>query len=241
MANAVAASVNGVDITVKQINDYLTKKTVYVPDKQQFVLDKLISYELMRQHFSKVNQSFKDIEENPEEAFRRHIKQSLEASYVPSNEEVASFYHNNPALFSERMSYGVQQYIIKNNQQYNLDYVAKLRTVKTFAELEKWLLTENVKFEKKAVKKAAENWPMDFLNKIHKMSIGEVNIIGFDNTLVIFQVVDKSKAPILVEQARLLITQYLINRKVEDNLFELREKLYSDGNIEYFAPFEASN
>ena len=149
VASAVAAKVNGNEITVSQLNFELSKLGNLSPEQTTQATNQMLKTMVDQQLL--VQKAVADkIDRDPQvieaiEASRRQIlsqaliKKMTADQAKPTDAELADYYAKNPALFSERRIYRLEEINIKVTPD-NIEAVkAQLQQVKNLGDFINWL------------------------------------------------------------------------------------------------------
>lgn len=245
-ASLRAAEVNGDEITVQQINQVLAQRNLR-PEQADAagrqVLERLIDQQLALQ---KANEH--KLERDPKvaqqiEAARRevlaraYVEKVGDAAQKPTADEIAKYYEEKPALFSERRIYHLQELAIEARP----DQVAMLRermgASKGVGEFVEFLKSNDFRYSGNQIVRPAEQLPMASLDALAKMSDGQAFVVGAPNGVQVVVLAGSRRQPVTLEQARPAIEQFIVNERkrklVEEDLRAMRK----DAKIEYHGRF----
>ncbi|MEW6676727.1 MAG: EpsD family peptidyl-prolyl cis-trans isomerase [Pseudomonadota bacterium] len=242
-ATQVAAQVNGEEITVHQINFALQRLGKVEPEqaKQAGVqaLKSLVDKQLL------VQQALEDkLDRDPQvsQALEEGRRQILATAYIerltanvtpPTDAEIQEYHDKNPALFSQRRIYKLQELVLRPPAEKVDALKTKLGEIKNLNELVEWLKAEQIPARAAQSVKPAEQLPLELLPRLQNLNPGQSITLAGNGQFTILSVVDVQVQPIGMEQAKPLIERYLTgNRKREMADAKLQE-LKKKAQIEY--------
>jgi EpsD family peptidyl-prolyl cis-trans isomerase len=249
-ATQTAARVNREEITVHQINYVLQQQRALAPEQaasaSKQVLERLIDQELAlqkatEQKLDRDPRVVQQIEASRREIVARAYLEKIGAGAPkPSPEEIKAYYDANPALFSERRIYNLQELAIECKPEELNDLRAKLGAAKDLNAFVEYLKASNIRFAGNQAVRPAEQLPLTSLSTISKMKDGQAIFNAAPNgALVVFLAGSRSQ-PVDEARARPAIEQFLLNERkrkvIEDDLRALR----STSKIEYVGEFTKS-
>jgi EpsD family peptidyl-prolyl cis-trans isomerase len=244
----VAVKVNTDELSVPQINAQLTKLPNVAPEQQQDtrrrVVQQLVDQQLLVQQAME-----KKLDRDPEvlaalESARAqvlaeaYLQKSLFKSLVPSEAEIEKYFNDNPALFSERRVYRMQELAT----DLPADKVPQLQQVVTkansLAEVEKWLKAQNAKTAVNGAVRAAEALPLAQLPAISKLKDGELTLISNGRQTTVLHLLQSQPQPVDLEAAKPIIKQFLSAQKREEVAKSDLARLRETAKIEYVGEFQ---
>ena len=249
-ATQVAAKVNDEELSVHQINFVLQRTPGVTPEKakeaSREILERLIDQELavQRAKDAKLDRDAQVMQRL--EAARREILaqawiERMAAQVAkPEAAEVEKFYKDNPALFSERRVWRLNEIVLPGRPA-NWDEVQKeLKPVKSAAEAAGVLRKRGIDTAVATdVARGSEGIPLDVLPNFAKLPNGEVAIFQNGPQLVIAEIRSSQSAPLDVKQAGPAIEQFISNRKRAEVVQAEMKRLRETAKIEYKGEFEA--
>jgi EpsD family peptidyl-prolyl cis-trans isomerase len=247
-AGQAVARVNGVEITVHQINNELMRLGVKGgADNQQAakrVLDALIDQQLLVQQAA---ESKLDRDPQVMQALEQVRRRLLSEAYLerslgvprPGPEEVKKFYADNPALFEKHRVYSFRDFVIER-PQFSDALRKRLDGAKAPADVVAVLKQMKIAYREAVSTRGAEQLPLDMLPKVAAMTKGDISILLNESSVVLMQLIDSTEQPVGLDQATPFIESYLMNtrkrQKAESRLKELR----ASAKIAYMGAFEGS-
>ncbi|MCB1937673.1 MAG: EpsD family peptidyl-prolyl cis-trans isomerase [Rhodocyclaceae bacterium] len=248
-ATQVAARVNSEELSVHQINAVLSRTPNLQPDQVeaagQAALERLIDQELLVQRAKD-----KKLDRDPRvmqaiEAARREI---LARSYMeqftgqadkPAPGEIQAFYDENPALFSERRVYNLQEL----NITIDADKLGELREAVTAAsslnDIVNWLRERKIPFKAGGGVRAAEQLPLEALPRFAQMKDGQIGLVQTRTGVLAIFLAGSRAQPLDVAAATPFIERFLLNREKTEMARAEMKRLRDTAQIEYMGNFKA--
>jgi EpsD family peptidyl-prolyl cis-trans isomerase len=246
-ATQVAAKVNSAEITVYQVNNALAKIPNVTPDVVQRVkreiLDNLIDQQLARQ---------KAIEQKLDRA--PDVLQSLEAAkteilaraYVariaavqpkPTPEEIKTYYSENPALFAQRRVYSIDEISLPAQAGLAALLREQTSTARSPQDIAAWLKSKNIQFTANSGVRAAEQLPLEYLEKMQAMKNGDSQVFELRSGIQVIRVVASKPAPVNEASAAPKIHQFLFNQRSNVAVSTDMKRVKEQAKIEYVGEF----
>lgn len=246
-ATQVVASVDGQEITVQQINTVLSKARGVTPESLPKVKVDILSA-LVEQQLAVNLAISKKLDRSPEvvaaiETAKRDIlaraalDQIAATQAKPTDEEIKNYFNENPALFSERRVFNLQEIAFSASTK-GIDQIReKAAAAKSIEEVATWLKEKDIQFSSSAGTRSAEQVPLEVLPKLHSFKDGQVGLIeGKDGYLVIRVVASRSQ-PVTEAQALPMIKVFLSNQRALELVKLTRDEMKAKAKIEYFGEF----
>ncbi len=242
----VAAKVNGEAVTVEQLDSELSKLGNLAPEQSQAAAGKVLNA-LIDRHILAQKAVADKMDSDPQvvqelETARRQVLARVYLQKVtadtpqPTDAEIADYYAKNPALFSERRIYRLQEINVQAGDR--LDEIkSHLAGAKNLNDFVQWLKDQKIEARVSQSVKTSEQLPMEILSRFAKMKDGQAMTVVNGKTLDVVVIAASQGQPLTQEQAKPAIVRYLINAKkraaAEAELKQLREK----AKIEYEAGY----
>jgi EpsD family peptidyl-prolyl cis-trans isomerase len=249
VATQVAAKVGSEEISVHQINQVLSR-TAANPDSAQDaqamgreVLEKLIDQQLA------VDQAVDNkLHRSPEvvsqiEAARREI---LARAYIqqitgsvpkPTPEETKKYFKENPALFSERRIFNVQEVVVPTAAGV-ADILRPLANAgRPIEEVAAALKSKNIQFGGGSAARGSEQIPLELLPRIHALKDGQSALIETPQTITLVHLVSSQASPITEELALPRIEQFLVNQRAGVEIAANLKQLRNNTKVTYMGEF----
>jgi len=246
-ASQVAAKVNDDEITVHQLNFELAKLGNLKPEQAKQAANQVLKSMVEQQLL--VQKAVEDkIDRDPQvlqslEAARRQILsqallQKLTANQAaPSETEIADYFSKNPALFSERRIYRLQEINIKVTPE-NVEAVkAQLQQTKNLGDFINWLKAQNIPAQANQSTKSAEQLPLELLPRLHQLKDGQAMTFAVPGALNILVVAGSQAQPLTQEQAKPMIERYLGNAKKREAAAAELKTLQAKAKVEYLGEY----
>jgi len=246
VATQVAAKVGSEEISVHQINQVLSRSGAGAGNAQSMgrdVLEKLIDQQLA------VDQATENkLHRSPEvvgqiEAARRdilaraYIQQITASTPKPTTDEAKKYFADNPALFSERRIYNVQEIVVPNAAGV-ADALRPLAAAgRPIEEAAALLKSKNIQFGGGSATRAAEQIPLEILPRIHALKDGQNALIEAPQTITLLRVVSSQSAPVAQEAALPRIEQFLLNQRAGEAVAANLKQLRSATKVTYMGEF----
>lgn len=250
-ATQVAAKVGSEEISVHQINYVLSRTNTanVAPESaqrlRQQVLERLIDQQLA------VSQALdKKLDRSPEvvsqlEAARREVLARAFAQQVagaqprPTTEEAKQYFQDNPALFSERRIFNLQEIVAPGTHP--ADVVEQVKAMaaagKPLDEIGNWLKGRNVRFAGTGATRAAEQIPLELLKTVHALKDGQIAVLANPQGFTVLRVVSSQTAPVTEAVALPRIQQFLANQRGAEAVAKAIKDLRTSTPITYMGDF----
>lgn len=244
----VAATVNGEEITVSQVNSILSRtpglSTEAAIKAKVEILEKLIDQNLAKQKSieTKIDRTpavVQAIEASRNDILARAYLEKIAAALPkPSVQDVHKYYEEHPELFAQRRVYSLEELSVEpqNGQAIALgEQVAKSKTIQDIAV---WLQSQNIKFTTNRGIRASEELPMELLPKLQALKDGDFQIIddGGGRQRVL-RVVASKLAPVTEAKASKRIEQFIFNKTASTAVGAEIKSLRTKADIAYRGEF----
>jgi len=246
-ASQTAAKVNKEEITVHQINFVLQRQPGLKAEQAEAagrqVLERLIDQELavqkaQEQKLDRDPRVVQQIEAAKREIIARAYAERIgEAVAKPSNEEIAKYYAEKPALFKERRIYSLQEVQIEAKPEQFDAIRAKLSAAKNMTEFAEYLKANDFRFAGNQVVRAAEQLPMASLDAIAKMKDGDSVVSQSPNGMTVLFLAGSRSRPVDEARARVPIETFLLNQRRAEAVQKDLKALRDSSKIEYVGKF----
>jgi EpsD family peptidyl-prolyl cis-trans isomerase len=246
-ATQVAAKVNGDEITVHQLNFELEKLGNVDADQSKQAADKVLKGLVDQQLLAQAAIEEK-LDRDPQvvQAMDEARRQVLAKAYVehvtqnvppPTDAEIKDYYAKNPALFSERRIYKLQELMIPVTPENAAEIKAKLAQAKNLGDFAQWLKSQNIPARGAESVKAAEQLPLELLPRLHALKDGQALTLSGNNRLTVLFLAGSQTQPISEDQAKPVIERYLVNAKKREMAEADLKKRRDAAKIEYLGEY----
>lgn len=242
----VAASVDGKEISIHQINAVLAREgmpSTASKELSQQVLERLIDQQVL------INRAVDaELDRDPNvllklEMARRDI---LSQAYIdkivagigkPSDSEIRQYYTDNPDLFSKRRIYDLQEVRVKPSPEIRPTLMTMVKEGKSLDDIVQFVAGHNVPYKRIESVRTAEQIPLDFLPKLAKLKEKETAFFDNNGSYSLVHVRSAKPAPISEADARPAIEAFLLGMKKKRILTEEVKKIRGTAKIEYMGMF----
>ena len=250
----VAAKVNGDEITVHQVNQAM-QRLGKIPEGQlkqaqkqalaSLVDEQLLVHQAVETKLDRDPRIVAVIEAAKRQILARaYIEKVTGVAQKAPSDQIYAFYTEHPELFQERRVYRFAQLAIVVPTDKQQAVRAKLEELDKQADKQKilpqlgdWLKTQNLRFQATQSPQAAEQLPLEALQKYQKMKVGDLLYTPGTLGVVIAQLMGWQSQPLTMEQAQPFIEQYLQNRERLKLSDDEMKRLRTAGKIEYVGEF----
>ena len=246
-ASQTAAKVNKEEVTVHQINFVLQQQRGLKPEQadgaSKQILERLIDQELAVQKADEMKldrdpRVVQQLEAVKREVLARAYAEKVgEAAAKPTPEDIKKYYDENPALFSQRRVYSLQEIQIEAAADQVPALRAKLGEVRNIPEFVEHLKTTGLRFAGNQAVRTAEQLPLASLKTFAAMKDGQALLNPTPNGAVVIVLASSRPQAVSEEQARPAIEQFLLNDRKRKLLEDDRKALRTAATIEYVGKF----
>jgi EpsD family peptidyl-prolyl cis-trans isomerase len=248
-ASQVAAKVDGEEISVHQINQVLATTNTAgataqaVQGMSREVLEKLIDQQLAieqanEKKISRTPEVVAQIEASKRDILARaYLQQLISALPKPTPEEVKKYYTDHPQLFAERRIFNLQELAVptQDGLAEQLDGLAS--SGKSMDDVVAWLKSHDYKFNGGSTTKAAEQLPMDLLEKMQQLKDGQNLVVKTPQSLTLIHLVSSKSVPVDEVNASPRIAQFIANQRANDAVSTNMKALRKAAKVEYVGDF----
>lgn len=253
-AGQTAAKVNNEVVSVEQVELVLNQQRGVPADRRDAagrqVVERLIDQALAAQ---KAETLKLDQEPRVQHALalaqreilaRAYAEKAGEAAAKPTAEEVKKYFDDNPALFSQRRVYNLQELAIEASAEQMPALREKLASAKSIQDFVEYLRASELRFAGNQAVRAAEQLPLATLKFFANLKDGQALINATPNGAQVVVLASSREQPVTEEQARPAIEQFLLNERKRKLIDDERRALRAAAKIEYtdkFTPAEAAS
>lgn len=248
-ATQVAVKVNKDEITALQVNEQLARLPSGVsPDQLEpatrRILGSLINQQLLVQQAIE-----RKLDRDPQvlgalESARLNI---LAQAYVqrviapqakPTDQEVRQYYAENPALFSERKVYRLQELSIEADEEQKKTIEQAAVGAKSLKQVADFLHEKKIPFSADSGVRTAEQLPLTQVPQIAQLKPGRILVFpAGKNRLSAIEVLASQAQPVDDKKAAPAIEQFLANRKREELAINEVKRLRDAAKVEYVGDY----
>ena len=250
-AGPPAAKVDAQEIPIQQIDQLLARTGLGNANPQvaqalrRELLEKLIDQQLTlaqatRNKLDQAPEVLAQIEAARREVLSRAYLQSVaKALPKPSVEDVRKYYVEHPQLFAERRIFSLQEIIATAGTGGEMAELVRsqLHDGRQMDEIANWLKSRQIKFTRGEANRAAEQIPLELLNRIHALKDGQFALITNKLGVTIIKVASSSAAPLAEALALQRIEQFLANQRSAAAIKQDLQQLRAKAEVSYFGEF----
>jgi EpsD family peptidyl-prolyl cis-trans isomerase len=246
-ATQAAARVNKEEVTVHQINFLLQQQRGLKPEQadaaSRQILERLIDQELAVQKAGETKldrdpRVLQQIDNARREILARaYAERAGEQAAKPTPEEIKKYFDANPALFTERRIYSLQELAVEAKPEQVATLREKLAAAKNVGEFVDYLKANEFKFAGNQAVRAAEQLPLKSLGSFAKMRDGQAVLTPTANGAQILVLAGSRTQPVTLEQAKPAIEQFLLNERRRELIAKELKDMRAAAKIEYLGKF----
>ncbi len=239
----VMAKVNGKEITVPEVNQYIDQMKSYRGSKTQIRRNAVNA--VIDQHLLIAAAKNEGLDKNPVvmQMLLLSQKQALIKAYLdeqfktlppPSSAEISGYYQNHPLLFADRTLYVVNYYDIEADIEQQQKLLSQLEASNNSTEFFNALSHANITYDQRQTVKIPEDMSDIELKALAKMPIdGALVVSQTRKDMELLLLISKIPAPIPLNRAQLKITA-LLNAEEQARAKEaIIQKLRAHAKIQY--------
>ena len=244
----VVAKVNGDEITIHQVNFQLARMGQMDEAQSKLaakqVLARLVEMQLLKQQAIEIK-----LDKDPAvlQAMESSKDQMLAQAYLEklmisapkaTTSEIDTFYKEHPELFENRRVFRLQELVVTVDKDKFAETETSLKGIKGINEIATWLKDKNLPFTINSSVKAAEQLPLELVQKLQVLKDGEVLVLTTANALNVVHIAASQSVPITRAKATPVIEQYFFNQNktklAKNEMVALNEK----AKIEFVGVFK---
>jgi peptidyl-prolyl cis-trans isomerase C len=241
----VVARVNGKEITIHEVNQYIQQLTELEGTPEQIkrrATDAVIDQNLLLQAAKKAK-----IDRDPDvlQALLGSDKNVLVQAYLarqftqlppPTEADIEAYYRAHPLLFGERKLYQLDQLEIQASEEEQGALITALRKSATVGDFIKWLKTQHMPFDEVSTVKAPEDMSAHEQAIFLKIKIGEAAVMKrTQETINITVLSSVQPQPVALDNVRLKVGQMLTEAARQQKIATLVQGYRHQAKIEYAA------
>lgn len=244
----IAAIVNGEEISVHRVNGAIARGTEVPPGEpgeaaahalQQVIDRELLVQKALQAKLDRDPQVMQAIEDAKRQILARaYIDRVAAPTAAQSEDEIGTFYKENPALFERRRIYHLHELVVAAPQEKLAALPAAAAAAKSMDEIAGWLKSRELAFNVVTASKPAEQIPLEILPRLLEMRDGQIAVFATARGASVVQVLRAEEAPLSGPQAAPVIERYLLNRRRLELARAEVQKLRGQAKIEYVGEYE---
>jgi EpsD family peptidyl-prolyl cis-trans isomerase len=242
-ATQVVAKVNGAEISLHQVNHFLSKAGNVPADQlekaRKGVVDRLVDQELLaakavEEKLDRTPETLMAMDLARREILARaRIEQVLAAAPKLSPADVTRYYATHPELFSDRQIYNLQEITFPPQKEGIAEVQALVDKGASMNEIQEFLRSRNVQFGTNAGVRAAEQLPMDLVKALHGTKEGGTLLSNSPQGTTVVKVLGLRKVPVDETAARPAIQKFLFNQRLAEVTANELKTLKAAAKIEF--------
>lgn len=243
----VIASVDGADINMRQMGEMLSNSQGVTPENISTVklqiLDTLVEQQLA------VNLALsKKLDRKPEvlgaiEASRREILAQAVwdqiAADLPlvSEDDAKKYMADNPALFSERRIFSLQEITLKKASVDLNQIQTQVSSTKRLEDILAWLKDKKIEFDFGTAIRPAEQVPSAQLSRFQGLKEGQIILVDDADVLTVTRLVSVRSQPIPSAKALPVAVTFLSRQRVLDAISRAKLDMRTNAKLTYLGEF----
>lgn len=249
-ATQVAAKVDGTEISILQINQVMQGlKNVPADNVEKVrkeILDKLIDQQILvdkatRDNLDRTPEVVSAVEAAKKEILARaYVNRLVSTTVRVSDEDIKKYYDDNPALFSKRRVYSIQDIGMAKDGQIKSMLEAEISKGKSLQDIAEFLKAQNVKFSAGSFTRPAEQMPMQILPNLLSLADGQTVVLDTGEQMHVIHLSKSQDAPITINTATPFIKNYYINIRGKEMLASEMKKMRQQAKVEYVGSFASA-
>lgn len=245
----VAVKVNADEITVQQVNEQLARLPAGITPEKLEPATRQVLVTLINQDLFVQQALERKLDRDPQilgalESARLNI---LAQAYVqrviapqakPTDQEIKKYYADNPALFSDRKVYRLQELSIEASAEQVKDIESAAAGMKSLKKLAEYLRDKKIPFAADSGVRTAEQVPLTQLKQVAQLKPGDLLVFPTsEGHASAIEVLASESQPVDDKKAAPVIEQYLTNRKQQELARAELSRLRSSAKLEYVGDF----
>jgi len=242
------ARVNGVEITLLQLNDELKRAGVR-PDQQEAASKQLLESLIDRQLILTEAQLNK-LDRTPDvmQAIERAKTQIIAQAYLknitskisrPTKKEIDDYYQSHPEFFAKRKEFVLKQLVV-DNKDFNDELKSFMNTAKSLEEVSRWMDQHKIAHSRGQSIRSTADLPQKVVEKLFELPKGKLILSSEGNGKVLSLITSVTDSSISEKNASPQIEQFLMNKKGKEAVEAELAHLRSIAKIEYLGASSTS-
>lgn len=216
-ASQVIARVNSDDISVHQLNSSISQEANKIPSlsEREALIEKMIDRQLalqqsLAQGLDRRPEVMLRLEEARRDilaaAYAEEISGKLEA---PNDEAGARYFGEHPGLFANRKVYRLREISLPEGSSVLAEVQSRLERKESVTVLVSWLRSQPGRFGDQSTLRAAEQLPVEIVDRLSQLKRSETIAFRSPRALVIYEVQSAEAAPVTWTMAAPMIKAHL--------------------------------
>jgi EpsD family peptidyl-prolyl cis-trans isomerase len=216
----VVAKVNGEEVTVHEVNQYMAHLTQFDGTPEQMrkrAIDAVIDQHLLQTaaRQAKLDRDVDvlqtELESNKKILIDAYKSRYFNATTAPTEQQISVYYQAHPLMFAERKLYHLQQLRIQSSAENQPALLEQLKQSDNIEAFVHWLDAQRIGYDISDTVKAPEDMGANEQGMITKIKVGEAAILNQDqNGLSLVVLTATQPQPITLAHARLRIQDALM-------------------------------
>lgn len=248
-ATQVAAKVNDGEISLAQVQQTLQRQPGVPADRAdaqaRHVLDGLIQQELAaqaarRDGLDRDPRVIQAMEAAKREVHARAYHDTLaDKASLPSSDDVDRYFDSQPALFSQRRLYALQEVAVEGSAEQLLAVSSSIDSAAEPGQVPNILHAAHLNHRVRHVTVSPEDVPLVLLDRLSKLRDGQTLVVPQPGGARVLTVLSSTPAPLSREAARPLIQSFLVNERKREAIQQGMKALQAAARIDYQGRFAA--
>lgn len=233
--------VNGVEITILQLNDELKHAGVRAEQQEaaskqllESLIDRqLILDEAVRNKMDRTPDAMQAIERSKTQIIAQAYLKSVTSKIAkPSKVEINDYYQKHPEFFAQRKEFVLKQLVIANSH-FSDELRLFMDSAQTLDEVAAWMDKHGVKYARGQTTRSTADLPEQVAAKLLQLQRGKLFLVSEGNNRVLSVLIAVNDSPVTALNAEPQIEQFLINKMSKDAVETEIAHLRSIAKIEY--------
>ncbi|MDR4517194.1 MAG: EpsD family peptidyl-prolyl cis-trans isomerase [Nitrosomonas sp.] len=242
-AGQALVSVDGVEITMLQLNDELNRTRARIQPDQLEVAKKQLVESMINRQLMQAEAQRNNLDRTPGvmQAIARARTEIIAQAYMqsilsntekPTKEEIDAFYQEHPGFFSQRKHYNLSILRFATKDQ-NAELESVIDTAKSITDVAKWMDKHNVSYEQDEAARSTTEMHPEMSALLAKKAKGELFLLNENEYSLLFVINAVEAQPLTADQAGPQIERHLLNMKHQEIMKSALTNLRASANIEY--------
>jgi EpsD family peptidyl-prolyl cis-trans isomerase len=246
-ATQVAAKVNDTEISLSQLQHVLQRQPAAPAERAdtqarralEGIIDQELAAQAARQQgLDKDPRIVQALEAAKREMLARAYQDTVsEKAALPSSDEVDRYYDSQPALFSQRRYYTLQEMAVEGTPEQLIPLQKRVAEAIGAARVSELLRESHLRFTSRQITVSPEDVPLALLGKLAEMREGQSVMLAQPAAARVLTVVSVTPAPLTREAARPAIQVYLTNEHKRQTVLQALKETRESARIEYRGKF----